>query len=142
MLNAEYWRDRIGILNGDRIAVVNDFPVYCSLCNCEDCDLRHSLAYDNSCSYNFIQWLIKEHIESDTDWTRVPSETPVRVWDDDGDDAEVYDRPFMCYLPNEKRKFWAFSDPVGREMADGWAQCQLVRPEDIEKYRRKTDDKS
>lgn len=140
MLNAEYWRDRIDVLNGDRIAVENDFPICCGKCDCQKCDLRNGPA--NSCTYNFVSWLIKEHKDSDIEWEKVPPETPVRVWDDDGDDTEVCDRDFMCYLPNRKQKFWTFLSPGRRDMAVAWEHCRLVRQEDNEKYRRKNDDKS
>ena len=144
MLNAEYWRDQIGILNGwGKIAVVDDFPVCCDTddwSTCSKCDLLRNDPNAKKCDHIFIDWLIKEHKEPDIDWARVPLGTPVRVWDGNGGDMEIYDRPFMCYMPNKKNKFWAFSEFEEQNSADAWEHCQLTRKGDTEKYRRKTDD--
>lgn len=134
MLNAEYWRDRINTLNGDGIAIKNDIPVYCKLNRCEECDIRKGKKYSNSCNENLIEWLIDEYTGQNIDWTKVPSGTPVYVFNDC--DEKVYDRPFMCYLPNEVCKFWAFSGRARLDMANGWKYCKLIKSEDVEKYRR------
>lgn len=143
MLNVEKYKDEIlkeggvshfGVLKG---MISNCMNILCSKCAFYDYDEY------GECNIKKTNWLCEEYKEpeidwnNDIDWTKVPTGTPVSVWDY-GDNEEGSDRIFMCYLPNEKQKFWTFSNSQRRDNAIAWNHCKLVRTEDVEKYRRKT----
>jgi hypothetical protein len=80
MLNKEkYAKEILDIVckAGHSPAVVNNKPVECNNTECKDCNFY---VY-GSCSEKFIEWANSEYKEPEIDWTKVPVDTPVYVWD-------------------------------------------------------------
>lgn len=105
----------------------------CSKWDCVNCLFYES----NDCIKAREDWLdqTKFDPEKDIDWSKVPVDTPVIVWNTD----EEYRRYFSGIKDG---RFSAYSD--GRTSWSSitgqiyyWYHCKLYRPEDVEKYRKK-----
>ena len=96
------------------------------------------------CAENFQKWLDEEYKEPiiEIDWTKVPADTPVYVWDDP--DGRKMIKHFASYDPNNKKGHflcyiqgktsWTTAETTH------WVYCELAREEDKVKY-AKGDDK-
>lgn len=80
--------------------------------------------------------------EKDIDWSKVPVDTPVLVWNTDtGEELRRYFCEIKCVGSYIFRTFaigktsWS-ADEDECDRSD-WEHCKLYRPEDIEKYRKK-----
>lgn len=73
--------------------------------------------------------------EKDIDWSKVPVDTPVIVWDTDEEYRRYFsgikNGLFSTYV--DGRTSW--SSTTGNICS--WNHCKLYRPEDVEKYRKK-----
>lgn len=106
--------------------------------NCGEIDCSECLFYGrDSCGIVKKKWLDQPAFdpEKDIDWLEVPVDTPVIVWNTD----EEYRRYFSGIKDG---RFSAYSD--GRTSWSSitgntcyWNHCNLYRPEDIEKYKKK-----
>ena len=105
----------------------------CSKWDCVNCLFYES----NDCIKAREDWLDQPALdpEKDIDWSKVPVDTPVIVWNTD----EEYRRYFSGIKDG---RFNAYAD--GRTSWSSitgnichWKHCKLYRQEDIEKYRRK-----
>ena len=63
MKNFEYWEKEVKeiIRYGEDVAIVDDKPVECCGCDCNDCQLYNS--NDGNCTFNVLNWLYEEHID-------------------------------------------------------------------------------
>lgn len=86
----------------------------------------------NDCVKKAKEWLLEEY-KKKTDWSKVPLDTPINVWDLDSDKYKGYfagttvDGSIMTYYDGKTR--WS-SD----EQTSIWKNGELIRKEDIEKY--------
>ena len=105
----------------------------CSKWDCVNCLFYES----NDCIKAREDWLDQPALdpEKDIDWSKVPVDTPVIVWNTD----EEYRRYFSgikngCFSAYaDGRTSWSsITCQIGY-----WNHCKLYRPEDIEKYRKK-----
>lgn len=109
---------------------------------CENllCDL--CLFFGSRCNEAKLKWLDQPAFdpEKDIDWSKVPVDTPVLVWNRD---TETECRRHFCKLKCvEPYIFKTFANGKTSWTAyecdrSDWEHCKLYRPEDIEKYRKK-----
>ena len=92
MLNKEkYAKEIIDIaISGEDIAMVNNKPCYCDITPCHKCDFFHG-----ACEESLEQWANSEYKEKEIDWSKVPVDTPIYVWEND--DSATYKRYFAGY---------------------------------------------
>ena len=85
MLNKEkYAKEILDIVcqDGTIPAVVNNVPIKCTdALYCYDCKFY----YNDDCINAFIKWVNSEYKETEIDWSKVPVDTPILVWDFDND---------------------------------------------------------
>lgn len=141
MLNIERYRDELGKigLNFNTLAVKDGKPCECWKIECRECDFDPT-----SCRKENIGWLCREYRgleinwDKDIDWGRVPAGTPVVVGDmPEGIFIKCF---FAVYVPKAKQKYMTFIQRGEYNDAEGvesWNYCELVNPEDIEKYRKR-----
>lgn len=80
MLNKEkYAKEIIDIVceTGSNPAIINNAPIKCDDAQCSECKLY----YCNSCARGFAKWANSEYKEPEIDWSKVPVDTPIIVWD-------------------------------------------------------------
>ena len=93
MLNKEkYAKEILDILCQDGVnpAVIDNIPVNCLSTECHRCQF-----YDTYCVGAFVKWANSEYKEREIDWSKVPVDTPIYVWDDN--DSKTYKRYFAGY---------------------------------------------
>ena len=105
----------------------------CSKWDCVNCLFYES----NDCIKAREDWLdqpVFDH-EKDIDWSKVPVDTPVIVWNTDEEYRRYFsgikDGRFFAYA--DGRTSW--SSTTGNICS--WSHCNLYRQEDVEKYRKK-----
>ena len=95
MLNKEkYAKEILDIVcqDGTIPAVVNNVPIKCTdALDCYDCKFY----YNDDCINAFIKWVNSEYKEREIDWSKVPVDTPIYVWDNN--DNRTYKRHFAGY---------------------------------------------
>ena len=73
------------------IAIVNDKPCCCGEdTSCSRCDLMYG-----DCDELLKKWANSEYKEREIDWSKVPVDTPIYVWDNN--DNRTYKRHFAGY---------------------------------------------
>ena len=93
MLNKEkYAKEILDIVCQDGVnpAVIDNIPVNCLSTECHSCQF-----YDTYCVGAFVKWANSEYKEREIDWSKVPVDTPIYVWDDN--DSKTYKRYFAGY---------------------------------------------
>ena len=93
MLNKEkYAKEIIDIVCQDGVnpAVINNIPVNCLGTECHSCQF-----YGTYCVRAFVKWANSEYKEREIDWSKVPVDTPIYVWDNDN--GATYKRYFAGY---------------------------------------------
>ena len=94
MLNKEkYAKEILDIVceTGSNPAIINNTPIKCDDIQCSECKLH----YCNSCAIGFTEWANSEYKEREIDWSKVPVDTPIYVWDNN--DNRTYKRHFAGY---------------------------------------------
>ena len=95
MLNKEkYAKEILDIVcqDGTKPAVIDNIPIRCTdVSDCHDCKFYAS----NNCNDAFLEWVNSEYKEPEIDWSKVPVDTPIYVWDDN--DNRTYKRHFAGY---------------------------------------------
>ena len=104
MLNKEkYAKEILDIVcSGDSVALKNGCLYPCANIACEECDLN----YSHNCHKNLIEWANSEYKEHKIDWSKVPIDTPIYVWDGNNKDSKKR-RYFAKY---KDKKIYAFMD--------------------------------
>lgn len=135
MLNKEkFAKEIIEIaITRENIGVINGKPCVCKSIACDDCDF-HIVA----CAQELEKWANSEYKAIEIDWDRVPVDTPVLVWDNfETNKSKRY------YAGLNGRYYMAFncgstswSSDSDKEISS-WLNCELVRKEDIQKYRKR-----
>lgn len=107
--------------------------------NCGEIDCSECLFYGrDSCRIVKKKWLDQPAFdpEKDIDWSKVPVDTPVLVWNLEECLYKRYfsgikDGRFSAY-PDGRTSWSSITDNIRY-----WNHCKLYRPEDVEKYRKK-----
>lgn len=112
---------------------------------CNRLDCVNCLFYtSDDCMKAKNEWLDQKAFdpEKDIDWSKVPVDTPVLVWNTDtGEKLRRYFCEIKCVGSYIFRTFaigktsWS-ADEDECDRSD-WEHCKLYRPEDVEKYRKK-----
>lgn len=63
---------------GKGVAVKDGKPCQCSDIICSECDLANGF-----CDESFTEWANSEFAEPPVDWSKVPVDAPILVWDDE-----------------------------------------------------------
>lgn len=118
----------------------------CSGLECVDCLFR-SADSDDSCRVGKMKWLDRPAFdpEKDIDWSKVPVDTPVLVWNSEREAKRYFCQKInrKCFetFVNGSTSWSSFSNDIFRRK-EHWPHCKLYRPEDIEKYRKKEAEKA
>ena len=128
MLNKEkYAKEIVEIaISGEDIAIVNNKPCYCDITPCHKCDFFHG-----ACEELLEQWANSEYKEKEIDWSKVPVDTPIYVWDSD---SNTYKRHFAGYAND---KIIAFTDGATSWSNDGkteWNHAQIKEGVDCSEW--------
>ena len=93
MLNKEkYAKEILDIVcSGDNLGKQNGHLCPCSNIKCSDCDFNTTLC----CPEEIQKWANSEYKEPEIDWSKVPVDTPIYVWDNH--DNRTYKRHFAGY---------------------------------------------
>ena len=109
----------------------------CSGLHCVNC-LFYSADSDDPCRARRMKWIDQPAFdpEKDIDWAKVPVDTPVIVWSSGNCTYNRYfsgikDGRFGTYADG----LTSWSSITGSIVY--WPHCNLYRPEDVEKYRKK-----
>lgn len=84
MLNIEKYKEElenIGVLNPNRLAVIDGKPCMCQEAACNMCEFRSE---ESCCFYKTDNWLFSEYKEPEIDWSKVKVDTPILVRDYEG----------------------------------------------------------
>lgn len=79
MLNIEKYKEElenIGVLNPDKLAVIDGKPCMCQETECNMCELR---SVESCCVDRTDNWLFSEYKEQEVDWSKVKVDTPILV---------------------------------------------------------------
>ena len=79
MLNIEKYKEElenIGVLNPDKLAVIDGKPCMCQETECNMCELR---SVESCCVDRTDNWLFSEYKEPEVDWSKVKVDTPILV---------------------------------------------------------------
>ena len=93
MLNKEkYAKEILDIVCQDGVnpAVIDNIPVNCLGTECHRCQF-----YNTYCVGAFVKWANSEYKKREIDWSKVPVDTPIYVWDNN--DNRTYKRHFAGY---------------------------------------------
>lgn len=145
MLNKEKFAKEIMelALNHETVSITtNGRLIPCGQVPCDYCkfyghyDWSSSPSIRDKCKGAFIRWANSEYKEPEIDWTKVPVDTPVLVWDSDDRIkrrryyASCEDGCFRAF-ENGNTSWSSEDEPVP------WSHCELARKEDVEKYRKR-----
>lgn len=105
---------------------------------CAETPCTLCLFHGNECCEARLKWLDQPALdpEKDIDWSKVPVDTPVLVWN-------FEDHLYKRYFSGIKNEYFgayrggctSWSETNGEIYY--WCHCNLYRPEDVEKYRKK-----
>lgn len=82
MTHYEYWKDELLKIwkSGDQFGIVDDTPQACTDINsCYDCQIGSCNNTSKACKTIRANWLEANCIQYETDWSKVPIDTPVKV---------------------------------------------------------------
>ena len=93
MLNKEkYAKEILDIVcSGNDLGKQNGHLCPCANIKCSDCDFNTTLC----CPEEIQKWANSEYKEPEIDWSKVPVDTPIYVWDNN--DNRTYERYFAGY---------------------------------------------
>lgn len=113
----------------------------CIELDCGNCLFNH-VNSNAPCRVARMKWLDQPAVdpEKDIDWSKVPVDTPVMVWNFEDHLYKRYfsgikDERFGTYVGGCTS--WSITDNKTDNKIIYWCHCNLYRPEDVEKYRKK-----
>jgi hypothetical protein len=113
----------------------------CIELDCGNCLFNH-VNSNAPCRVARMKWLDQPAVdpEKDIDWSKVPVDTPVMVWNFEDHLYKRYfsgikDERFGTYVGGCTS--WSITDNKTDNKIIYWPHCNLYRPEDVEKYRKK-----
>ncbi|RHL43277.1 hypothetical protein DW018_11620 [Eubacterium ventriosum] len=131
MLNIEKYKEMLinmGIIDINKLAVVNDKPVKCKdLYKCDKCDFGE----EESCESYLEEWLFSEYEEPGVDWSKVKVDTPILVKDCESSKwAKRYFAKFedgQIYAWSDGTTSWSANDECD---VTSWNCAKLAESED------------
>lgn len=66
-----------GVIDTTKLAVINDEPVECRGCSCDECDC--DFRGKKCCESYLEEWLFSEYEEPEVDWSKVKVDIPILV---------------------------------------------------------------
>ena len=78
MTNYEYWKDELLKIwkSGANFSVVDGTPQSCNATSCSTCAFLNS---ETPCTPARAAWLNDTHVKYQTDWSKVPINTPIKI---------------------------------------------------------------
>ena len=131
MLNKEkYAKEMLDIIcSGHNIGKQNGHLRSCANVKCSDCEFNK---YNTYCNEEFAKWVNSEYKEREIDWSKVPVDTPIYVWNSD---SNTYKRHFAGYAND---KIIAFTDGATSWSNDGykaeWNHAQIKEGVDCSEW--------
>ena len=109
MLNKEkYAKEIIDIVcSGHNIGKQNGHLCSCANVKCSDCEFNK---YNTYCNEEFAKWANSEYKKREIDWNKVPVDTPIYVWDDNGDNIIYKRKRHFAEYDADIDKIFAFTD--------------------------------
>ena len=134
MLNKEkYAKEILDIAcNGESIGMMNGILYPCNtIKSCKHCDF-YDIETKILCTENIKKWANSEYKEREIDWSKVPVDTPIYVWNSD---SNTYKRHFAGYAND---KIIAFTDGATSWSNDGykaeWNHAQIKEGVDCSEW--------
>lgn len=132
--NYEHYKDEIiAIMNGTTRSCEFKRKIVGVTCEtCGDCVL---------CEIKTKEWLEQQYTPSqDIDWLKVPKGTIVYVSDSLNEDGSIKHKKLRHFAWCTPNGYYCFSDGTDKLWNDNdtinWKYCELVLPEDVEKYKK------
>ena len=121
MLNKEkYAKEILDIIcSGHNIGKQNGHLCSCANVKCSDCEFNK---YNTYCNEEFAKWVNSEYKEREIDWSKVPVDTPIYVWDNN--DNRTYKRHFAGY--NKVNNMVIAFDNGGTSWSSGTATTRWI----------------
>lgn len=113
----------------------------CIELDCGNCLFNHADS-NAPCRVARMKWLDQPAFdpEEDIDWSKVPVDTPVLVWNSEREAKRYFCQKInrKCFetFVNGSTSWSSFSNDMFSRK-EHWPHCKLYRPEDVEKYRKK-----
>lgn len=109
MLNKEkYAKEILDIIcGGDDVGKQNGRLYPCANVKCLDCEFNKC---DASCNEEFTKWANSEYKEREIDWSKVPVDTPIYVWDDNEDKIIYKEKRHFAEYDTNNNRIIAFMD--------------------------------
>lgn len=101
MKNKDFYKDKIVSIacNGSSFGLFDGIPGPCSeqpyARRCSECSFPNDGR--KSCHDERIRWAESERVEYEVDWTKVPIDTPIKVWNESFADNQHEPRHFAKY---------------------------------------------
>ena len=139
MTNYEYWKDELLKMwkSGNNFGVVDDTPQPCTAIPCGPCGKCAFWGMTNisSCALCRKEWLNDTHVKYQTDWSKVPIDTPIKVRNNNKVFSRHYAGLNKCGLPtfyaNGRTSYTNSIDPC-----DVYDEIMLASESDTFKYRK------
>lgn len=130
MLNIEKYKKILidtEVINTTKLAVLNDKPVECRECHCNECDFGKK----GNCIPYVKEWLFSKYEEPEVDWSKVKVDTPILIRE--SEQALWLKRYFAkfkdgkVYAWNGGKTSWSIEDKT--DMLS-WKYAKLAESED------------
>lgn len=98
MLNIEKYKEElenIGVLNPDKLAVIDGKPYTC-MCQETECNMCELRSVESCCVDRTDNWLFSEYKEPEIDWSKVEVDTPILV----SEDAKGWNKRYFAKFTN------------------------------------------
>lgn len=137
MTNYEYWKDELLKIwkSGANFGVVDDTPQSCTATPCSTCAFLNS---ELPCIPTRVAWLDDTHVNYQTDWSKVPIDTPIKVINNNKVFSRHYAGLNKCGLPtfyaNGRTSYTNSGDPC-----EVYNEIMLASESDKYKYRKEAE---
>lgn len=131
MLNIEKYKEMLintGVIDTTKLAVINDEPVECRGCSCDECDC--DFRGKKCCESYLEEWLFSEYEEPEVDWSKVKVDIPILVRNYES--SEWTKRYFAKFVDGEVYAWrdGATSWTAIRGCEQSWKYAKLAESED------------
>lgn len=133
MLNKEKYAKEIMdlALKHDTVALVDGKVCSCNgVIDCNKCFFNKTRSSD--CDKKFIEWSNSEYKETEIDWSKVPVDTPILVWD--YDDKNPRKRHFAYFKNNNIYAWSAGLTSYTTYEATNWKNAKIAEGVDCNEW--------
>ena len=135
MKNKEFYNSEIVSVacGGQTFGLFHGIPGPCPeqhMDRCSICEFGRESMFHQSCSEMRMDWAESEHIEYEIDWTKVPVDTPIKVWNEGWADDQHIPRHFAKY-ENGRVHTWVdgrTSFTAINRLNPQWDHAELTEP--------------